>query len=115
KNRPFGTRPVRRRKDTARGRGRIAGGLWAGVSRVLRARRPNRGFAVVRRRQADATRRHCASGPILVGVSGKATMKTTVRHDEFMRERLADAEFSAGYLHAGVSERGTPRGVRPPH
>ena len=31
-------------------------------------------------------------------------MKATVRHDDFMRERLADAEFAAGYLQAALED-----------
>lgn len=31
-------------------------------------------------------------------------MKRTVSHDEFMRERLADAEFAAGYLRAAIED-----------
>lgn len=31
-------------------------------------------------------------------------MKATVRHDDFMRERLADAEFAAGYLQAALDD-----------
>jgi len=31
-------------------------------------------------------------------------MKGTVRHDDFMRERLADAEFAAGYLQAALED-----------
>ncbi len=31
-------------------------------------------------------------------------MKSTVRHDDFMRERLADAEFAAGYLQAALED-----------
>lgn len=31
-------------------------------------------------------------------------MRSTVRHDEFMRERLADAEFAAGYLQAALED-----------
>ena len=34
-------------------------------------------------------------------------MKRTVSHDEFMRERLADTEFAAGYLQAAI-EGGEP-------
>lgn len=31
-------------------------------------------------------------------------MKATVRHDDFMRERLADAEFAAGYLQSALED-----------
>lgn len=31
-------------------------------------------------------------------------MKRTVSHDKFMRERLADAEFAAGYLQAAIAD-----------
>lgn len=31
-------------------------------------------------------------------------MKTTVRHDQFMADRLADAEFAAGYLQAALED-----------
>lgn len=31
-------------------------------------------------------------------------MKGTLRHDDFMRERLADAEFAAGYLQAALED-----------
>ena len=31
-------------------------------------------------------------------------MKRTASHDEFMRERLADAEFAAGYLQAAIDD-----------
>src|SRR5579862_802641 len=31
-------------------------------------------------------------------------MKRTVDHDKFMRERLADAGFAAGYLHAALED-----------
>jgi probable addiction module antidote protein len=31
-------------------------------------------------------------------------MKTTVGHDEFMREQLADTEFAAGYLQAALDD-----------
>lgn len=34
-------------------------------------------------------------------------MKATVRHDDFMRERLADARFAAGYLQSAL-EDGAP-------
>jgi probable addiction module antidote protein len=34
-------------------------------------------------------------------------MKTTMRHDHFMRERLADAQFAAGYLQSAL-EDGNP-------
>jgi probable addiction module antidote protein len=31
-------------------------------------------------------------------------MKATVRHDDFMRERLADGEFAAGYLQSALDD-----------
>lgn len=31
-------------------------------------------------------------------------MKATIRHDNFMRERLADAEFAAGYLQSALED-----------
>jgi probable addiction module antidote protein len=31
-------------------------------------------------------------------------MKTTVQHDDFMRERLADAQFAAGYLQSALDD-----------
>ena len=31
-------------------------------------------------------------------------MKATVRHDDFMRERLVDAEFAAGYLQSALDD-----------
>ena len=31
-------------------------------------------------------------------------MKATVRHDDFMRERLADAEFADGYLQSALED-----------
>lgn len=31
-------------------------------------------------------------------------MTVTVRHDDFMRERLADPEFAAGYLQAALDD-----------
>ena len=31
-------------------------------------------------------------------------MKQTVRHDDFMRERLADAQFAAGYLQSALED-----------
>jgi len=31
-------------------------------------------------------------------------MKRTVRHDDFMRERLANAKFAAGYLQAALED-----------
>lgn len=31
-------------------------------------------------------------------------MKATVRHDDFMRERLADAQFAAGYLQSALED-----------
>lgn len=31
-------------------------------------------------------------------------MKTTIRHDDFMRERLADADFAAGYLQSALDD-----------
>jgi probable addiction module antidote protein len=31
-------------------------------------------------------------------------MKATVRHDDFMRERLADARFAAGYLQSALED-----------
>lgn len=34
-------------------------------------------------------------------------MRATVRHDDFMRERLADAEFAAGYLQAALDDADT--------
>ena len=45
-----------------------------------------------------------ASGWLLAGLSKKAPMRTKVRHDDFMRERLADAEFAAGYLQAAIED-----------
>ena len=31
-------------------------------------------------------------------------MKATVRHDDFMHERLADAQFAAGYLQSALED-----------
>lgn len=37
-------------------------------------------------------------------------MKATVRHDDFMRDRLADAQFAADYLQSAIDE-GNPGGL----
>lgn len=58
---------------------------------------------LVRRRQGEPSRRYCASRPLLALVSGKK-MKATANHDEFMRERLADASFAAEYLQAAIED-----------
>ena len=38
-------------------------------------------------------------------------MKATVRHDDFMRERLGNPEFAAGYLQSALEDWGSRRAL----